>query len=363
MLKNYVPIKWRKFLPYYWFFVLMYCAPFFFTFMLFKHEFSLIWQLNTMSALVWMVLLADVVSLFVITTIGFPLGWLLYLLTTSEIVYAPNYSSSIILFSSIFLFSAIFAFKKEKFQKEKLLAIRSLAGSIAHELRTPLKSISLGVNAIRKYTPDLIYSYQLAKNANIEVPLINPLHYGALVTTCNDVESEVRSAFTVIDMLLTNVNQSVFSSLEIKICSIMDCLNESVSRYPFDQKELEWIHIEDVQDFSFMGDKIAIIHLFFNLFKNAIYYIRASNKKDAGIFISTTSGKKFNYLHFKDTATGISPKILPYIFDQFFSRTFHGAGIGLAFCKHVMEAIGGSIRCQSVEGEYTEFLLIFPKIS
>lgn len=68
-------------------------------------------------------------------------------------------------------------------------------------------------------------------------------------------------------------------------------------------------------------------------------------------------------MHFRDSGTGISADILPKIFDLFFSQTHHGSGIGLAFCKIVMESYGGKIECKSAEGEFTEFILSFPPIS
>jgi signal transduction histidine kinase len=63
-----------------------------------------------------------------------------------------------------------------------------------------------------------------------------------------------------------------------------------------------------------------------------------------------------------DTGSGIPQQALPHIFAPFFStkRTSGGAGMGLTFCKRVMEAFGGSIRCESAEGEYTTFALEFP---
>lgn len=62
-----------------------------------------------------------------------------------------------------------------------------------------------------------------------------------------------------------------------------------------------------------------------------------------------------------DTGKGISKDILPHVFDRFFTRTQHGAGVGLAFCKMVMHSFGGDIRCQSEEGKHTLFSLSFPQ--
>jgi CheY-like chemotaxis protein len=40
-----------------------------------------------------------------------------------------------------------------------------------------------------------------------------------------------------------------------------------------------------------------------------------------------------------------------------------GTGLGLAYCKRVMQAFGGSIRCNSAPGQFTEFTMHFPAIS
>lgn len=99
--------------------------------------------------------------------------------------------------------------------------------------------------------------------------------------------------------------------------------------------------------------------MIFNLLKNAIYYIRDANK--GKIYIWAEHDVNFNILHVKDTGKGISASILPNIFNQFFTNTPHGAGIGLTFCKMVMERFGGDIICYSKKGEYADFILYFPR--
>ena len=112
-------------------------------------------------------------------------------------------------------------------------------------------------------------------------------------------------------------------------------------------------------DFSFKGDELLMIHLLFNLLKNALYYIKVAGKGD--IHIWCDQNEKHNILHFKDTGQGIAKKDLPHIFERFFTKTPHGTGIGLAFCKMVMNSLGGDITCSSHEKEFAEFTLLFPK--
>ena len=71
---------------------------------------------------------------------------------------------------------------------------------------------------------------------------------------------------------------------------------------------------------------------------------------------------KDNTLYFIDYGIGISEKNINKIFDKFFSNRRNGTGLGLTYCKLIMADMNGSIKCESVEGEYTKFILKFPKI-
>lgn len=87
-------------------------------------------------------------------------------------------------------------------------------------------------------------------------------------------------------------------------------------------------------------------------------------KAGGDITIYASSDEDGNYLHVRDTGCGIPTHHMPRIFEDFYSsktsRT--GTGLGLSFCKKVMESFGGSIRCHSEEGVYTEFILSFPLV-
>ncbi|HVV67948.1 MAG TPA: ATP-binding protein, partial [Gammaproteobacteria bacterium] len=103
-----------------------------------------------------------------------------------------------------------------------------------------------------------------------------------------------------------------------------------------------------------------LIHVLFNLFKNAIYFIRKAGKGNIHIWLE--HHPRHNQIHFKDTGAGIKSENLPKIFDPFFTvDTNKGTGIGLAFCAMTLKSFGGSITCQSEWQEYTEFILTFPR--
>jgi signal transduction histidine kinase len=361
IIKKHLPSKLQKILPFYWYLLLIYCLPFFFTFMALKNNLSILWLLNVMSALVWGVLLFDAVSLLVIIAIGGPLGWVAYKLTTPNVYLPEHYLTLIFLFSSVLVFSIIFSTKKEKAQEEKLQAMQSLGAIMAHELRTPLRTINLANSSVKKYLPALIEMHEGIIKANLHAPIIKSNDYEALTTACGDIESEIKSTFTIIEMLIAKVNQLNISSTKSALCSINNCVSQALKRYPFNLNESSLLQWEEENDFKFIGNEQLIVHVLFNLLKNAIFSIKKSGK--GNIKIWTKIDTKYNFLYFRDTGEGISPEDLFQIFDRFYTKTQHGAGLGLSFCKLVMRSIGGNITCHSTKGEYAEFILYFPKVN
>ena len=70
----------------------------------------------------------------------------------------------------------------------------------------------------------------------------------------------------------------------------------------------------------------------------------------------------------RDTGSGISPEVLPKIFEPYFSTKAGpdatgrgGTGVGLACCKKIVDAHRGRIRVDSTVGKGTAFTIRFPK--
>jgi signal transduction histidine kinase len=62
----------------------------------------------------------------------------------------------------------------------------------------------------------------------------------------------------------------------------------------------------------------------------------------------------------EDTGVGIPDRIRSQIFTPLFTTKPRGQGFGLAVCKRVIEAHGGTIGFESVEGKGTRFTVEFP---
>jgi two-component system CAI-1 autoinducer sensor kinase/phosphatase CqsS len=154
------------------------------------------------------------------------------------------------------------------------------------------------------------------------------------------------------------IDTSTFTRL-----SINHCIQQALKRYAFSNKEKDILHWDHQLDFDFYGPELLTVHVFFNLIKNALKY--TANKEGASINISTKTpaAEACNYVKFKDTGAGISPEVMPRLFEAFFTTSATGMGVGLSFSKMVMESLGGAIECISEEGAFTEFTLSFPKVA
>ena len=219
--------------------------------------------------------------------------------------------------------------------EEKINLLKALAANIAHELRTPLATIQMETKSITPYIPQEI-------NSNI-------------IKT-------VRQANFTIDMLLANLRSDKFDSADYTNYSAKSCIDEAISSYPFQKGEKDKVLVREPSDFNFHGSDVMFIYIIYNLLKNALYSISRAMKGDIEIWVEHVDN--MNYLHFRDTGSGISKQDLPYVFDNFYSSKPEGVGhgLGLGFCDRVMNSFSGSIEIDSQEGEYCELILRFPGI-
>lgn len=244
--------------------------------------------------------------------------------------------------------------------KYDLLNPMALAGTLAHEIRTPLATIRNQAAGISRHLPTLLEGYQLAVDHKLMDPRIGAVHMEILSDISGRIADEVHKSNTIIDMMLATYSMERPDTLAFERYFIAACIAEAMERYPFEAGEKNKVSVEVAENFEFKGSDTLLVLVLFNLLKNALYALRSSGKGMIRITAETARGQ--HLLRVTDTGTGIPRQALPHIFAPFFStkRMHGGTGMGLAFCKKVMEAFGGSISCESVEGEYTTFSLEFP---
>lgn len=113
---------------------------------------------------------------------------------------------------------------------------------------------------------------------------------------------------------------------------------------------------------TFITDPVLLGSLFDNLIENAYKYSPANNKN---LHITARLIKDRIVIRFKDTGIGIPSSEINNIFKKFYriqSRYNQNGsvGLGLAFCKELVNFMNGEITVKSVVDKGTEFKIVLP---
>ena len=360
------PASLKRFFPLYWYLALVFALPFFFVFMLLMNGGSTVWLLSTLVALFVMILLLDWINLLVHITIGVACAVLAYSVKAGiPIAFAFQSLEYVPIFMFAIVMGIMVNYTAEKMRAERRQAMLATAGMVAHELRTPLLSVKSGAAGLRHYLPVLLDAYRLAVDGKLLTASIRGTHLDSMAGVLDRIETEADRSNTVIDMLLYTVRGMGVEGRELVPCLMSNCVDIALRRYPFaSEKERALVQCDVKADFSFVGSELLMVHVIFNLLKNALRHIAIAGK--GTISISLETGVQENRLVFADTGTGIPDEVLPHIFTRYYAWPKHGrgvvetTGIGLSFCREVVHAFGGRIECRSRVNEYTRFSIMFP---
>ena len=233
------------------------------------------------------------------------------------------------------------------FSNKKIEAVAVLLSSITHEVNNYLATIGINSELLRGKLSNIKKEIEDSES-NLRIVRRTVKNAGYLV---NNLQLQIKGIIT------GNVDKKDF-----KQYSMLKNIEEALGQYPFKPGECELVKVNRSKDFEYIGNPVLTNHILYNLIKNALRAIKNADK--GSIVIELEYGERFNKLVFRDTATGIPKEFLPKMFQLFESRMTAqgGTGIGLAFCKMIMNSYGGDIGCSSVEREYTEFMLSFPSL-
>lgn len=360
LIGMHLPERLKPYFRVYWHIVIIFTLPFIFTVYLLKNDFHdlwLYWEIFMIFVLIayvpnWLMFLFDLL-------VGVSAGIIYFILSTPHIQLNPDFN--IPLYSIVIFFTVVAGYvfsygnKRGQIALEKNSALQALAGSIAHEMRNPLGQVRHNLEAIEQNLP----GYHPGRpSAPISDYTLDKLYQHVAQSKVS-----VKRGSQVITMILDEVREKPIDQSTFVYASAAVITQKAIDEYGFESREeREKIMFDRNEDFMFKVGETMYIFVLFNLIMNALYFLKSY--PEAKIYISLEKGTQSNKVKVKDTGPGIPPENLDKLFNAYFtSGRKGGTGLGLSYCKRIMRAFGGDINCDSIEGEYTEFILTFPVIS
>ncbi|MCW8814936.1 MAG: hybrid sensor histidine kinase/response regulator [Chlorobium sp.] len=355
LLYNYLPEKAKQIFPYYFLFTSFIMMPVFFSYMMLKNEWSVVWSMSVMAGMFLLIILIYDWKLITLMTFGGLLfAYLAVLFTDGSVKYTYFQLEYIPVFLFALVGGIICNHKRQMASQTKISLLQSLSGSVAHEMRNPLNSIINAMGSVQSILPE--------KPGNASKASDYTLSRSGLISLHNVVEESsdtVLRANKIIDSILAGMQGKSVDPGTFRRTSVKNSIQTAISSFSYSTPEdRQLVKNLTKNDFDFFGDKDLLIYVLFNLIKNALYY---KDKPGFKLEVSTENGSVLNAIRIFDTGPGIPASKRDKIFDSFFtSGKKGGVGLGLAFCKRVITALGGTITCDSKEHEWTEFTIYLP---
>ena len=258
------------------------------------------------------------------------------------------YIAGSILFT-IIIISAFYLTVRTMFNQKKLSEIKSdFINNMTHELKTPLATISLAIDALTNEkvihdTDKIRYYSKMIKDENKRMN--------------KQVEKILQSARIEKQDIKLNLQ-------ELDAHEIINKVADSVNLQILDKNGKLYVH-NNAEHYKIHADEVHFSNVVFNLLDNAIKYsnqslvIEINSKNDANMFV----------LQVKDNGIGMNKETQSRVFEKFYRahtgnlHNVKGFGLGLSYVKAIVEAHGGKVKVESVLGKGSTFSAYFPLVS
>jgi two-component system, cell cycle sensor histidine kinase and response regulator CckA len=240
---------------------------------------------------------------------------------------------------------------KQLFQAQKMEAIGTLAGGVAHDFNNVLQ-VALG------YSELILGDQELPQRYKADLRQIN--------------EASRRGA-ELVQRLLTFSRKTEVKPLPLNLNLRIDSVKKMLERTIPKMIEIQLVLAKDLAAIN--ADPTQVDQILMNLAVNArdampeggrLVIETANLVLDEEYAASHLEAKPGRYvlLSFADTGIGMDEETLEHMFEPFYSTKGVGAGtgLGLAMVYGIVQQHGGRIRCDSELGQGTTFRIYFPTI-
>jgi two-component system sensor kinase FixL len=225
---------------------------------------------------------------------------------------------------------------------DRLVILGELTAGIAHEINQPLTAIAAYADA-----------------GSTLIDRIDEAPASDMRSICERIGGQARRAAEVVQRLRGLVRGGAVSKnrhdLNLIIKNILLLFEFEVKKT---KTELLFFPLESLQELYV--DEIQIQQILVNLVKNSLDAIGDAGQTDGRIEIHVACADTEVFISVSDNGPGVPERYRDRLFDSFFTTKPKGVGLGLAICKSIAAAHGGSLRYQQLEQGGSRFTLSLP---
>jgi signal transduction histidine kinase len=224
--------------------------------------------------------------------------------------------------------------ERELLRAEQLAAVGQLAASVAHEVRNPLTSVKM-----------LVEAAQRPRNPR-------PLTSEDLGVIYREIARLERTVQGLLDFARPPAPQRAPCDFRDIICQAVELVQARARQ----QHVAIELHLPDAPAVADV-DRGQLSTVLVNLFLNALDAMPGGGTLEVALVTPPGGGLA---LTVADTGTGIAPEMASQLFTPFASGKPTGTGLGLSISKRIVEEHGGQIRAANRPEGGARFALDFP---
>ena len=237
-------------------------------------------------------------------------------------------------------------------------AMRETLGFLAHELNTPLATVLGYMDALKgRYLPP-------AADAPLGVAGMTEKRPGDTLTIIEAAERRTAYAMSLVATFVQSARDAYPGSAPAKL-QASQLVGTLLNDYPFENDERAWVTSDLRGDFELPGQRDLLYLVLCTLTKNAMLALRGGVQPQLHITLEAVAdapaaGHNAS-IRFTDNGPGIAPEILSRLtFEPVTTRAHQGgSGMGLLFCRRVVQSMGGQIEVRSGPGAGASVTLLF----
>ncbi len=274
------------------------------------------------------------------------------------------------------------ATQEQLIQSEKLASLGELTAGIAHEIQNPLNFVNNFSEVSVELVEELKSEREKAKgerDEELEQEILNDI-----VQNLQKINHHGKRASSIVTGMLQHSRASTGKKEPTDLNALADEYLR-LSYHGLRAKDKSF-NAQMVADFDPSLPKIEVIpqdigRVLLNLINNAFYAVQKKNqlkleseptesptlsKYEPTVWVTSKKTDDEIQISVRDNGTGIPEELQSKIFQPFFTTkpTGQGTGLGLSLAYDIVtKGHGGTIECESVEGEGTTFVVKLPLIT